>query len=59
MVNNIIFLNENRLESEQRRLSVKRPFDSREGKEEFWMKFKRPFVTATRFASYSTSTSDR
>lgn len=42
-----------------RRMAMKRPYDSRGGREEFWTEAKRPAVTETRFAANSTFTSDR
>lgn len=56
---NRIFLYRNRWEAEQKRLSVKRPYDFRGGRDVFWTEAKRPVVTETRFASKSTFTLDR
>ena len=42
-----------------RRMAMKRPYDSRSGREEFYTEAKRPAVTDTRFTSNSTFTSDR
>lgn len=49
-----------RLEAEQmRRMAMKRPYESRGAREEFWTEPKRQAISDARFTSNSSFTSDR
>jgi hypothetical protein len=54
------FVHLHRLEAEQmRRLAMKRPYESRGGREEFWAEPKRQAMSDGRFSSNSSFSSDR